>query len=73
MEFCQLEADQAVFGGLKVSELTATQKREALRAVNLIKEERCGKLKGRTCAEAALQDSIFLKSRHHHQLYQQTR
>ena len=25
MEFCQLE-DQAVFGGLKASELTATQK-----------------------------------------------
>jgi len=32
MEFCQLD-DQSVFGGLMASELTATQKREALRAI----------------------------------------
>ena len=42
MESYQLD-NQSVFGGLMASELTATQKREALRAINLIKEEkRCG-------------------------------
>ena len=62
MEFCQLE-DQSVFGGLKASELTATQKREALRAVNLIKEKRCGKLKGRTCADGSTQRKYFSKEK----------
>jgi len=35
--------------------LTAKEKREALEAVNLIKEKRCGKIKGRTCANGARQ------------------
>ena len=35
--------------------LTTQEKREALEAVNLIKEKRCGKLKGRTCANGARQ------------------
>ena len=43
------------------SELKATQKREALRAINLIKEKRCGKLKGRTCADGSTQRKHFTK------------
>ena len=43
------------------SELTATQKREALRAINLIKEKKCGKLKGRTCADGSTQRKYFTK------------
>ena len=35
--------------------LTTTQKRQALYAVNLIKEKRCGKIKGRTCADGSRQ------------------
>ena len=31
--------------------LTTYNKRRALRAINLIKEKRCGKIKGRTCAD----------------------
>jgi hypothetical protein len=48
-EFCQLDR-MNVFEPLDASTLTASQKREAHRAVNLFKEKRSGKLKGRTCA-----------------------
>ena len=43
-EFCQLDSKN-VFEPLDASTLTASQKRESLRAVNLIKEKRSGKLK----------------------------
>ena len=33
--------------------LTWAQKKQALLAVNLVKEKRCGKIKGRTCANGA--------------------
>ncbi len=49
-EFAQLD-DLNVFKGLYLSELTREQKKEALRAINLIKEECCGKIKGRTVAD----------------------
>jgi hypothetical protein len=49
-EFCQLDSKN-VFEPLDASTLTASQKLEALCAVNLIKEKRSGKLKGRTCAD----------------------
>jgi hypothetical protein len=59
-EFCQLDSKN-VFEPLDASTLTASQKREALRAVNLIKEKRSGKLKGRTCAEGRSQRSKYTK------------
>jgi 2C-methyl-D-erythritol 2,4-cyclodiphosphate synthase len=43
-EFCQLDSKN-VFETLDASALTASQKQEVLRAVNLIKEKRSGKLK----------------------------
>jgi hypothetical protein len=52
-----------VFEPLDASTLTASQKQEALRAVNLIKEKRSGKLKGRTCADGWSQRSIRRKRR----------
>jgi hypothetical protein len=60
MEFCQLD-DKEVFKGLMASELTSSQRKEALRAVNLIKEKRDGKLKGRTCADGRSQRSLYTK------------
>ena len=60
MEFCQLD-DKSVFGGIMPGELTATQKREAIRAANLIKEKRCGNLKGRTCADGRPQRKHYTK------------
>ena len=49
-EFAQLH-DKKVFKAIKASDLTRTQKKNALRAINLIKEKRNGDLKGRTCAD----------------------
>ena len=40
-----------MIGRLDPDSLTKQQKRDALRVVNLIKEKRCGKIKGRTCAD----------------------
>jgi hypothetical protein len=59
-EFCQLDS-KSVFEPLDASMLTASQKREALRAVNLIKEKRSGKLKGRTCANSWSQRSKYTR------------
>jgi hypothetical protein len=59
-EFCQLDS-KSVFEPLDASTLTASQKRESLRAVNLINEKRSGKLKGRTCAYGRSQRSKYTK------------
>ena len=53
-EFAQLH-DKRVFRAIKASDLTNDQKRDALRAINLIKEKRDGRLKGRTCADGRKQ------------------
>jgi hypothetical protein len=58
--FCQLDRKN-VFEPLDASTLTASQKREALCAVNLIKEKRSGKLKGRRCANGRSQRSKYTK------------
>jgi hypothetical protein len=44
---------------LHASELAPKQKREALRAINLIKEKRCGKIKGRTVADGRSQRNKY--------------
>ena len=46
-EYTQLEY-MKVMGALNPDSLTISQKKGALRAINLIKEKRSGKLKGRT-------------------------
>ena len=53
-EYKQLN-DLTVLGRIDPKTLTAEQKRRALRAVNLIKLKRCGKVKGRTCADGSVQ------------------
>ena len=58
-EFTQL--DQGAFPGkpvvqpLNAHELSIEEKRKALEAVNLIAKKRCGKIKGRTCADGSKQ------------------
>jgi len=59
-ELCQLDSKN-FFEPLDASTLTASQKREALCAVNLIKEKRSGKLKGRTCTGGWSQRSKYTK------------
>jgi hypothetical protein len=59
-EFCQLNSEN-VFEPLDASTLTATQRQEAVCAVNHIEEKRSGKLKGRTCAKGWSQRSKYTK------------
>ena len=49
-EYKQLD-NMEVLGKVDPTTLTQEDKRKALRAINLIKEKRCGKIKGRTCAD----------------------
>lgn len=53
-EYQQLE-DLEVLGRIDPDILSEDNKRKALRAVNLIKIKRCGKVKGRTCADGSVQ------------------
>ena len=53
-EYNQLN-DMTVFGRTDPDKLSPKQKKGALRAVNLIKEKRCGRLKGRACADGSKQ------------------
>jgi hypothetical protein len=59
-EFRQLDSKN-VFEPLDASTLTAKKRREALCAVNLIKEKRSGKLKGRTHADGRSERSKCTK------------
>ena len=60
-EFAQLE-NLTVYEALDVKLLTRAQRRGALRAINLIKRKRDGKLKGRTVADGSVQRSLYDKS-----------
>jgi hypothetical protein len=60
-EFAQLN-DKSVFEGMDPQSLTPEQKKAALRAVNVIKEKRCGKIKGRTCADGRKQRQLYEKA-----------
>jgi hypothetical protein len=59
-EFAQIE-DKGVIAPLVASELTREQRSGALRAISLIKEKRCGKIKGRTCADGRSQRHLYSK------------
>ena len=61
-EFTQLEGLN-VYEPLDPSKLTCVQKREALRAINLVKEKRCGGLKGRTVADGRPERNMYEKSK----------
>ena len=59
-EYAQLN-DKSVFCGINPNKLTAEEKKQALRLVELIKEKRCGKLKGRACADGRPQRKFVSK------------
>jgi len=61
MEFAQLE-DLTVYESINPRSLTKDQRMGALRAINLIKEKRDGRLKGRTVADGRAQRSLYDKS-----------
>jgi Reverse transcriptase (RNA-dependent DNA polymerase) len=60
-EFAQLE-DLDVYEPLEPSKLNRAPKKATLRAINLIKEKRCGRLKGRTVADGRSQKGMYDKS-----------
>ena len=60
-EFSQLEGLD-VYEALDATKLTRGQRKAALRAINLFKEKRNGKLKGRTCADGRSQRPLYDKS-----------
>ena len=60
-EFAQLE-ELNVYEPLDPRKLNRHQKKQALRAMNLIKEKRCGRLKGRTVADGRAQKNLYDKS-----------
>jgi hypothetical protein len=59
-EFEQLH-DLDVFKAQDGKKLTKAQKRGALRAISMVKEKRCGKIKGRTVADGRPQRSLYTK------------
>jgi hypothetical protein len=59
-EFSQLH-DLTVLSGQDAKGLTRAQKKAALRAINVIKEKRFGKIKGRTVANGRAQGSLYRK------------
>jgi hypothetical protein len=59
-EFAQLDA-KGVFQPMHPNNLSHPQKRSALRAINLIKEKRDGRLKARTCADGRPERKIYTK------------
>jgi uncharacterized protein YeaC (DUF1315 family) len=59
-EFLQLH-DLGVFDWQHAGKLTKEQKRAALQAISVIKEKRCGKIKGRTVADGSVQRDLYSK------------
>ena len=59
-EYKQLD-DLLVFGAVSPESLSDQEQRRALRAINLIKLKRCGKVKGRTCADGSVQRGYISK------------
>jgi len=59
-EYAQLDSLD-VFIPMLVSELTLEQKRNALNAIDLIAEKRCGRIKGRTVADGRKQRPFYSK------------
>ena len=60
-EFAQLE-ELNVYEPLDPNTISREQRKGALRAINLIKEKRCGRLKGRTVADGSTQKNLYDKS-----------
>jgi hypothetical protein len=59
-EFRQM-VNKHVYTPLRKTDLTPDQLARTLRAVNVIKEKRCGKIKGRHCADGSIQRDWYAK------------
>ena len=52
---------KGVIKAIRASDLTHAQRKNALRAINLIKEKRNGVIKGRTCADGRPERKIYTR------------
>ena len=59
-EYKQLD-DLLMFGAVSPDSMSEQERRRALRAINLIKLKRCGKVKGRTCTDGSVQRGYISK------------
>lgn len=59
-EYTQL-IDKQVFRPRFVNELTSKQKSEALNLITMVKQKRCGTIKGRACADGRKQRRYITK------------
>jgi hypothetical protein len=59
-EISQLH-DLGLFLAQDTKQLTGLQKRGALRAISMVKEKRCGRIKGRTVADGRPQQKLYIK------------
>ena len=66
-EFAQLK-ELSVFEAICTTDLTPQQRRDALPLINLIKEKRCGKIKGRSVADGCKQRKYYSRT-HHRSMY----
>ena len=60
-EFRQLD-EKGVFEPILATDINPGVKKQALRCINVIKEKRCGKIKGRTCADGRPQRNLYEKA-----------
>ena len=60
-EFRQLD-EKGVFDPVPPNSLDLNATKQALRCINVIKQKRCGKIKGRTCADGRPQRNLYEKS-----------
>ena len=60
-EFRQLD-EKGVFEPILSTDIGPDVKKQALRCINVIKEKRCGKIKGRTCADGRPQRNLYEKA-----------
>ncbi|KAL7563159.1 hypothetical protein ACA910_014438 [Epithemia clementina (nom. ined.)] len=59
-ESAQLD-NKGIFAPIDSSKLTKEQKHQALWTINVIKEKRCGMIKGRSCADGWMQRVLYAK------------
>ena len=59
-EFRQLD-EKGVFDPVHATKLAPEVRKQALRCINVIKKKRCGKIKGRTCADGRPQRGLYDK------------
>lgn len=59
-EYAQLD-DRKIFKTVHANHLTIKQKHDALNLITLVKEKRCGKIKGRACADGRKQRRYISK------------